>query len=252
MMRPQTRSRPDRKVVLLSPTYVATVIAPRRFRIYDWIKAAADLTIALILVILTLPMVVVAGLLVKFTSRGPILYSQLRVGRDGRVFSIFKLRTMYHKCEALTGARWCVCNDPRVTPLGRILRRMHIDELPQLWNVLFRDMSLVGPRPERPEFVGPLEEAIPGYCGRLAVRPGVTGLAQIQLPADTNFDSVRKKLVLDLCYVERYGAWLDLRLLLGTVLYLGGVSYARTRRLMGLPGSNSVEPDTDDTVLEHG
>jgi lipopolysaccharide/colanic/teichoic acid biosynthesis glycosyltransferase len=210
-------------------------IALAPYRTYDSIKAVVDFVIALIVLMLTSPLVILAGLIVKLTSRGPATYHQLRLGRDGRPFAIYKLRSMYHNCEVLTGARWSTRGDPRVTPIGRVLRRTHLDELPQLWNVLRGEMSLVGPRPERPEFVKPLEEALPGYRGRLAVKPGITGLAQIQLPPDTDLDSVRDKLVLDLCYVKQYGALLDARLLLGTVLYLCGMSYAGVRRVMFLP-----------------
>src|SRR5439155_12868491 len=116
-------------------------------------------------------------LLVKLTSRGPALYTQTRLGRNGRPFTIYKLRTMQHRCESLTGARWSTPGDPRITPVGRFLRKTHLDELPQLWNVLRGDMALVGPRPERPEFVPQLEQAVPHYRDRLLVRPGVSGLA---------------------------------------------------------------------------
>src|SRR5262249_46287618 len=129
--------------------------------------------------------------------------------------------------------------DTRITPVGRFLRRLHIDELPQLWNVLCGDMSLVGPRPERPEFVVPLQQAIPSYFERLGVKPGVTGLAQIQLPSDTTIEIVREKLLLDRCYVHRYGLWLDLRILIGTGLYLAGVSYGGVRRILRLPNGVS-------------
>src|SRR5205823_3448469 len=108
--------------------------------------------------------------------------------RFGEPFIILKLRTMYDRCEAKTGAAWATRNDPRVTPVGRVLRKLHIDELPQLLNILRGDMSLVGPRPERPEFVGPLSRALPGYADRLQVRPGLTGLAQIQLPPDSDLE----------------------------------------------------------------
>src|SRR5262249_20718427 len=155
---------------------------------------------------------------------GPAIYSQVRLGRGGRPFLIYKLRTMYHKCEAETGPQWCAKGDPRVTPVGRFLRTTHIDELPQLWNVLRGDMSLVGPRPERPEIIDELERHLAGYRNRLSVKPGVTGLAQIQLPSDTTVESVREKLILDLCYVQRFGAWLDFRIQVGTILYLAGVS----------------------------
>ena len=106
----------------------------------------------------------------------------MRLGKNGRPFRLHKIRTMRHDCEKATGPRWAVPGDPRITPLGRFLRQTHLDELPQLWNVLRGEMSLVGPRPERPEFVPDLEQAIPHYRDRLLVRPGVTGLAQVQLP----------------------------------------------------------------------
>jgi lipopolysaccharide/colanic/teichoic acid biosynthesis glycosyltransferase len=210
--------------------------------LYHRAKPTVDAIIALALFVPGLPLMALGWLLVKLTSRGPGTYTQVRVGRHGRLFRIYKLRTMYHDCEARTGARWCVQGDPRITPVGRWLRRLHVDELPQLWNVLLGHMSLVGPRPERPEFVGPLDAAIAGYAGRLAVKPGVTGLAQVQLPPDTDLESVRAKLALDLCYVTRCSAWLDFRIMLGTALYLAGLSYAGVRRAMALPGASVGEP----------
>ncbi len=134
-------------------------------------KIVFDFCITLVLSILALPPLLLIALLVKLTSRGPVLYSQVRLGRHGKPFSIYKIRTMVHECERASGARWSQPGDPRVTPLGRILRASHLDELPQLWNILRGDMSLVGPRPERPEFVPVLEQAIANYRARLQVRP---------------------------------------------------------------------------------
>jgi len=233
----------------LSLQWVELRSTPKRSRAYPLVKDVADRAMGLVLFLIFLPVMAVAALLVRRTSNGPALYSQIRVGRGYRTFWIYKLRTMYHNCEAGAGAKWCTRGDTRVTPLGRWLRRLHIDELPQLWNVMRGDMSLVGPRPERPEFVGPLEKMIPGYVRRLTVKPGVTGLAQIQRPADTDVESVRKKLVLDLCYIDRLGASLDLRIMLGTVLYLAGASYAGVRQIMRLPGGPR-EVAMTDTVLE--
>ena len=210
-------------------------VARERLGGYQLVKAAFDLLAAVLFLIPALPIMLVAALFIKLTSRGAVLYSQVRVGQHGRPFWIYKLRTMCENCEALTGAKWCEKNDPRVTPVGRWLRRLHIDELPQLFNVLRGDMSLVGPRPERPEIVAGLETAIPGYRRRLSAKPGVTGLAQIQLPPDTDLMSVRNKLVLDICYVENLGASLDGRILVGTVIYLFGLPYATVRMLMALP-----------------
>jgi lipopolysaccharide/colanic/teichoic acid biosynthesis glycosyltransferase len=218
---------------------------------YDRVKRGIDLGLSVLMVVVAAPVVALAWVLIRLTSRGPGFYSQTRVGRYGEPFVILKLRTMYHDCEARSGARWSSNGDPRVTPVGRVLRKLHIDELPQLLNILRGDMSLVGPRPERPEFVGPLSQALPGYGERLRVRPGLTGLAQIQLPPDTDIESVRRKLVLDRVYVARCGLGLDLRLLVGTAVYLCGVSFAGVRRVLWLPNPLPALSDPmADTVVE--
>lgn len=202
---------------------------------YEAAKPRLDRLLALTALVLAAPVLLLAAIAVKLTSRGPVLYSQLRLGQFGRPFRIYKLRSMVHDCERLTGAKWCLPGDPRVTPIGRLLRKAHIDELPQLWNILKGEMGLVGPRPERPEFVPQLEQAIPHYRDRLAVRPGVTGLAQIFLPPDTDLASVRRKLAYDLVYIRQVNPWLDLRILTCTALYLLGVPFAISRRLFRLP-----------------
>ena len=208
---------------------------------YAWVKAAGDFAVALVLLVVLTPLLLVVGVLVKLTSSGPALYSQLRLGKNGRAYRIYKFRTMWHNCEQQSGPQWSRPGDPRVTRLGRLLRRTHLDELPQLWNVLRGDMSLVGPRPERPEIVPLLEEAIPGYRRRLLVRPGVTGLAQLQLPPDTDLASVRRKLAHDLYYVQCCGPWLDLRILLATAGYLAGTSVGLLQRLRLVPSGAEVE-----------
>jgi lipopolysaccharide/colanic/teichoic acid biosynthesis glycosyltransferase len=187
---------------------------------YLLVKRLMDVTLALALLVLTAPVIVMACLLVRLTSRGPVLYSQTRLGRGGRPFTIWKIRSMYHNCELFTGAVWSRKGDPRVMPFGRFLRRTHLDELPQLWNILKGEMSLVGPRPERPEFVPRLEAAIPHYRQRLLVLPGVTGLAQIHLGPDTDLASVERKLAFDLYYVKYLGFWMDLRVTLATVVHV--------------------------------
>jgi lipopolysaccharide/colanic/teichoic acid biosynthesis glycosyltransferase len=207
---------------------------------YMAFKGAADLCMASILILFAAPVILICGLLVRLTSPGPALYSQVRLGLKGRPFRIFKLRTMRNDCEKVGGVQWSKPGDPRVTWIGRILRKTHLDELPQLWNVLRGDMSLVGPRPERPEFTPSLEKAIPRYRDRLCVKPGVTGLAQVQLPPDTDVHSVRRKLAFDLHYIGRIGLWLDLRLILCTALHMLAVPYATLGRLFGLP-----RPETD-------
>jgi lipopolysaccharide/colanic/teichoic acid biosynthesis glycosyltransferase len=201
----------------------------------------AELVVVLLLAVLTAPLLLLAALGIKLTSRGPVLYSQTRVGRNGRPFAIYKLRTMVHDCELLTGPQWATARDPRVTRFGRFLRRSHLDELPQLWNVLRGDMSLIGPRPERPEFVAHLEKALPNYRGRLLVRPGVTGLAQVQLPPDTNLDSVRRKLAYDLYYIQHGGLWMDLRIVLATMFKMAGVPFWVIRTVFRIPCQNTVE-----------
>jgi lipopolysaccharide/colanic/teichoic acid biosynthesis glycosyltransferase len=240
-----------------SPAPAATpqVIAPPPARVghvgYDRAKRLVDVSVGSLMLLVAAPVVLLAWALVRLTSRGPGFYSQARVGRFGEPFVILKLRTMSHDCEATSGVRWATRHDPRVTPVGRVLRRLHVDELPQLLNVLRGDMSLVGPRPERPEFVGPLSQALPGYADRLRVRPGLTGLAQVQLPPDSDLESVRRKLVLDRTYVARCGLALDLRLMAGTAVYLCGVSYGGVRRLMLLPNPLAAVADPlADTVVE--
>lgn len=215
----------------------------------DRIKRVFDLLVALPLSILAIPVIAAAWVLVRATSAGPGFYSQIRVGRNGRQYRIYKIRTMFHNCEATSGAAWCTKHDRRITRVGHVLRKLHIDELPQLLNVLLGEMSLVGPRPERPEFVGPLCEQIPGYFDRLAVRPGVTGLAQIQLPPDIDVDDVRKKVVLDRCYAANRSLWLDFRIMLGTVVYLFGFSYASVRKVMGLPNPLVDERSINDSRI---
>ncbi len=204
-------------------------------------KSGLDFLCALVLLVLTAPIVFVAALAVKLTSRGPVFYCQTRTGKDGVPFTIFNIRTMTHNCESQTGACWSAPGDPRITWVGNWLRRTHIDELPQLWNVLRGDMSLVGPRPERPEFVVSLEQAIPGYRKRLALKPGVSGLAQIQLPADTDLDSVRRKLVYDLYYVNRRTLWMDVRIILSTVCKVLHIPAAVPQMLLRLPTGTRVE-----------
>jgi lipopolysaccharide/colanic/teichoic acid biosynthesis glycosyltransferase len=208
---------------------------------YARCKPVLDFTASLVLLVLAGPVILLAAALVKLTSRGPAFYSQTRVGKDGRLFTLYKIRSMKHDCEKTSGARWSTPGDPRVTRLGAFLRKTHLDELPQLWNVLKGDMSLVGPRPERPEFIPVLERAIPHYRDRLAVRPGVTGLAQVQLPPDTDMDSVRRKLACDLYYIRRLNGWLDFRLIACTAVRMLGVPYHVITRAFGLPKKDAAE-----------
>ncbi|MFM8288313.1 MAG: sugar transferase [Planctomycetaceae bacterium] len=202
-----------------------------------------DLVLSLVLLVLALPIMAVAAALVRCSSSGPAIYRQIRLGLGGRPFVIFKLRTMVDGAEKATGPVWSsgVGRDQRITPLGSFLRNTHVDELPQLFNVLMGQMSLVGPRPERPEFVEPLLDQLPGYAHRLRVLPGVTGLAQIKLPPDSSLDSVRLKLVYDLFYVTHQNLRTDLKLI---VLTAWKVIDAVIRSLARLPSAEVIEGDS--------
>lgn len=204
------------------------------------LKTVIDRAIAACLLVCAAPLIISMMVLIRITSRGPAIYSQIRLGLDGRPYSIYKLRSMHADCERGTGAVWARPGDPRVTPLGRLLRRTHLDELPQLWNVLRGDMSLVGPRPERPVFVGKLEEMIPGYRGRMRVRPGITGLAQVQLPPDEDYEGVSRKVAYDLYYVQAASVVLDVQIIVGTALKIAGVPFEAIRRATGLPTRDEV------------
>ena len=182
--------------------------------------ALLEVASALFLLVIALPVIGVAALLIRLTSPGPALYKQVRLGKNGTEFSLLKLRTMYHDCERLTGACWSVPGDSRITAIGRLPRKLHIDELPQLWNVVRGEMRFVGPRPERPEIAAKLVESLASYDQRLQVAPGITGLAQILLPPDISLHSVRNKLAHDLYYMENSRFDLYVRILLGTLLHL--------------------------------
>jgi lipopolysaccharide/colanic/teichoic acid biosynthesis glycosyltransferase len=196
-------------------------------------KTAADFVLAALMLVPALPLLFLCVLLVRITSRGPAIYTQARVGRGGTVFTLYKIRTMYHDCEKLTGPTWCKPGDARITPVGRVMRKLHLDELPQLFNVLKGEMSLVGPRPERPEIVKRLREAVVGYDRRHAVKPGITGFAQIHLPPDSCVRSVRNKLVYDLFYVRFRSVRMELFILFATGLKTLGLKrlYYRAPRV---------------------
>ena len=150
-------------------------------------------------------------------NRRPIFFIQERVGKAGKVFKIYKFRSMIKNAERHSGPVWAIKDDPRITPIGRILRKTRLDELPQLFNVLRGEMSMVGPRPERPEFVDMLKQKIPDYPKRLQLKPGLTGLAQVNHRYDTCIDDVRKKLACDFEYMKKQSLLLDLTIFAKTV-----------------------------------
>jgi Undecaprenyl-phosphate glucose phosphotransferase len=176
-----------------------------------WVKRVLDILLSSVaLVILTLPLGVIA-LLVKWTSPGPIFYRQERMGLDGKAFNVYKFRSMYMDAEETTGPVWARDDDPRATPLGRWLRRFDLDELPQFWNVLRGDMSIVGPRPERPYFVEQFKHRIPQYMLRHKVKAGITGWAQVN--GWRGNTSLEKRIEYDLYYIENWSVTLDLKIM---------------------------------------
>jgi lipopolysaccharide/colanic/teichoic acid biosynthesis glycosyltransferase len=221
--------------------------ALRRYRASPG-KRILDVVGAIGLMLMMSPFFALIPLLIKIDSRGPVIYTQERVGvnrrrrrrrnepseattdrrrrdrraeqAEGRPFSIHKFRTMVAGAENDLGPTWATKGDPRVTPVGRFLRAARLDELPQLWNVLRGDMSLVGPRPERPHFVNQFAHDIPRYRSRLFAQPGITGLAQVEHRYDMCKDDVRRKLDYDLDYMKRYSLAHDLRILLKTILVM--------------------------------
>ena len=183
---------------------------------YHGVKRLIDITASIAGLILSSPLLLFAVICIKLESDGPAFYSQVRSGRFNRPFTIYKLRTMVQNAEK-DGAQWAKTGDSRITAIGKFLRKTRIDEIPQFWNVLKGEMSLVGPRPERPEFVKTLGEQIPFYGQRHLVKPGLTGWAQINYPYGASVEDALRKLTYDLYYVKRASIGLDLQILLRTV-----------------------------------
>jgi sugar transferase (PEP-CTERM system associated) len=187
------------------------------------VRSVISRVISLACLVPLLPLLALIALAIKASSPGPVLYRQERVGRNGVVFTCYKFRTMRTDAEAGTGPAWAGDDDPRITPLGRILRKSRLDEIPQLWNVVKGEMALVGPRPERPEFVKWLSKAIPYYALRHAIRPGITGWAQVNYKYGSSVEDAKEKLKYDLFYIKNMSFGLDLTTLLYTtkVVLLG-------------------------------
>jgi sugar transferase (PEP-CTERM system associated) len=186
-------------------------------RLFLFYKRLVSVVISIIGLLITLPLLPFVALAIRLSSRGHVLYSQCRVGRDGVVFRCYKFRTMRSDAEADTGPTWAKDDDPRITRVGKFLRKTRIDEIPQLWNVLRGDMSLVGPRPERPEFVEGLNQEIPYYHLRHSVRPGITGWAQILYKYGSTVEDAKEKLRYDLYYIKNASVGLDLLILVHTI-----------------------------------
>jgi sugar transferase (PEP-CTERM system associated) len=199
------------------PSWLLSGDGFRHGRYNTLLKRVFDLAIAAALILLTLPLMLIVAVLIKCESRGPVLYRQERVGWRGRVFVLFKFRSMRQDAEAGGAPVWAAKCDSRITRVGRLIRYTRIDELPQLWNVLRGEMSLVGPRPERPYFVERLAAAIPLYAERHFVKPGITGWAQVKAPYGASFEDAREKLRYDLYYIKNHSLLFDLRILIATL-----------------------------------
>lgn len=214
-------------------------------------KYIFDQLVGAMLLVLTSPLTLILALLVRLTSRGPAFYTQERVGLNGKTFYMIKLRSMVVDAEQAGKPVWCVKGDRRITPVGHVLRKLHLDELPQLLNVTRGEMSLVGPRPERPLICDSLAGVIDHYYQRVAVKPGVTGLSQINLPPDETVEDAMRKQVLDLCYIEEANAWLDFRLLVATGLRMFGIKGESSLRALRLYRGDLVYPERCNLVCTH-
>ncbi|MEM9366468.1 MAG: sugar transferase [Planctomycetota bacterium] len=190
------------------------------------------------------PLLGLLALFVRVTSAGGAIYRQTRSGLGGREFEILKFRSMRQDAEDGVGAVWSTGDDPRVTWIGRVMRKTHLDELPQLWNIFRGDMAFVGPRPERPCIIGKVGPHVPGYRQRLAVLPGVTGLAQVNLDPDQSLLCVKRKFELDLEYIHTQSLWLDFCLLATTLIKMGCVPKRWATRLFGVRRVPQVHEDS--------
>ncbi len=203
-------------IVLIGSAAFGLLIRFLRRR-YHRLRPLVDYGISFIGLLIASPIFLVVGIIIKITSPGSMFYTQERVGKDNRLFNMIKFRTMHVGAESQTGPVWAKKNDARITRFGRFLRNTHFDELPQLINVLKGEMSIIGPRPERPFFVNKFKDEIHGYTRRLSIKPGITGLAQCYYKYDETIQDVRKKLSYDVLYIKRMCWMLDLRILLKTL-----------------------------------
>ena len=182
-------------------------------RVSRLLKRSLDILLSLIAMVLLLPIFLFLCFLVYLSSPGSIFYRQIRVGEGGIHYQIYKFRSMYENSEKDTGPIWASLDDERITPIGKVMRRFHIDEIPQFFNVLIGDMSIVGPRPERPEIIEKIMKEIPDYLSRTKIKPGITGWAQLNGTYDNNIDDVSIKLQNDCYYIENFSLSFDIKIL---------------------------------------
>ncbi|WP_218933433.1 XrtA system polysaccharide deacetylase [Rubripirellula lacrimiformis] len=221
---------------------------------YFRFKYAVERMLGLGLLLVLSPWMLLIYALIRFTSPGPAVYKQERVGLNGRVFTVYKFRSMRVDSESDGKAVWCAEGDDRITPVGKWLRALHMDEWPQLVNVLLGEMTLTGPRPERPEIVLRLSREVAGYDNRHSVKPGLTGLAQVNLKPDQTLDDVRRKLIFDLYYIENANAWLDIRLILATGMRMFGIQGETVMRTLSLCRRGLLLDANllDESRMDHG
>lgn len=206
------------RIVSSAPAFEVAFWSPEPLtRLQFFLKRTMDVVLAGAASFVALPICLLTALAVRLDSAGPVFYRQDRVGFQGQLFTLFKFRSMVDDAERETGPVWASRNDPRITRVGRIIRKLGIDELPQLYNVLRGEMSLVGPRPERPHFVDRFRREIPGYAERLRVLPGITGLAQVKHKYDETIDDVRQKLRFDFTYIRTHSFFKDCFILFYTI-----------------------------------
>ena len=208
---------PEPNTLALFSSGLLTMLITFFRRTYSLTKRTIDITGSVIALVLFSPILILTAILIKLTSKGPIFYTQTRVGKDNQNFEIFKFRTMKVDAEKATGPVWASKNDNRLIPCGKFIRKAHIDEIPQFVNVIMGDMSIIGPRPERPIFVEKLKTEIVDYSKRLDVKPGITGLAQVCHHYDDTIDDVRKKIKYDILYIKKMCFWTDVTILARTV-----------------------------------
>ena len=201
----------------LRPSWFVFSEGFRKGRLLNLAKRALDVAVSAVSLFILSPVMALVALGIRLTSPGAVFYHQARVGMNGRVFTVHKFRSMRVDAESGTGAVWSHAGDPRVTPFGRLLRRTRLDEIPQFWNILAGDMSIVGPRPERPEFVEELKAEIPFYGQRHVVRPGLTGWAQVRHSYGSSVEDSLQKLQFDLYYIKNMSVALDVFIMAATV-----------------------------------
>ena len=204
-------------VTALNPSWLIFSSGFKKSPIRLQLKRLTDLVVAILLIIICLPLMIITAILIKIDSKGPVIFSQDRMGEKGKAFYVYKFRSMVKDAEKQSGPVWAQSDDDRVTRVGRIIRKLRIDELPQLWNVLKGEMSFVGPRPERKFFVDQLQEKIPYYSVRFSVKPGITGWAQVSYGYGASVEAAAEKLRYELFYIKNMSPLMDLIILLRTI-----------------------------------